>query len=182
MCIIAVGAEVRSHRATSWKRLRLAPSAAESSRQKEAHDDAVECNCWRGPSTLHHSAIFLVVLLLPFLASFSSILLLLYSHTCASFLSFLSPSFSFCCLLLSSFLVSTLLLLALSWSLLLVCYFSSLVDCFTSLLALHCTSNSPCFFYFSTSLQAPPPLYLRSIEGATRILHTLLPYPSVNGS
>ena len=128
------------------------------------------------------TAIFLVALLLPFLASLSSILLLLYFHTCVSFLSFLNPPFSFCFLLFSSFLVSTLLLLALSWSLLLVCYFTSLVDYFTSLLTLQCTSNSPCFFYFSTSLQAPPPLYLRSIEGARRILHTSLPYPSVNGS
>ena len=92
MCIIAVGAEVLSHSATLWKRLRLAPSAAESSRQKEASDDAVECNCWRGPSTLHHchflgrlaSSLSGILVFHPFIT--------LFPHLCL--LSFLSkPSF-----------------------------------------------------------------------------------------
>jgi len=68
-------AEVLLPSATPRKRLRLAPSAAKSSSQKEANDDAVECGCWRGSSTLYHSAIFLVILLLPYLPSLSSILL-----------------------------------------------------------------------------------------------------------
>ena len=129
------------------------------------------CNCWRGPSVLQSLCHFLGHLAsYPFLASLSSICLLLYFHIRFSFFPFQTLLFHSV-----SSLVSSHLHLALFGSLLLAYWVSTFVCYFTSSFSLvQCASNFPWFFYFSPSLQVPSPLYLRF----TRILHTSLPYPS----
>lgn len=164
---MAVEAEVLLPGAALQKRPRLAP-APESSRQTEANDGVT---VGEDPPSCNHSAIFLVILLLnpswqPCLPSFYCFI--------STFVSpfFLSkPSFFILCPPLTP---PTYTFLSLGPSYL-AYWFSSFVCYFTSLFSLdQCASNFPWFFYFSTSLQVPPPLYLRF----TRILHTSLPYPS----
>lgn len=63
-CFMVVEAEALLPGATLQKTPRLAPSASESSRQKEANDEAMDVTVGEDPPSCNHSAIFLVILLL----------------------------------------------------------------------------------------------------------------------
>lgn len=180
-CLVAGRAEVVSHSAMLWERLRPAPSAAESWGQKEANSEpqldevvggdlppsitlpfiGLSCSfaCWHPclPSFYY----FISPLVSPFLYFLSKPCFLL--SFCS--LSSLYPSSYYSCSLCPSYSVSSFF-----------CYLTSLALWFNILPALLWLLD------FSASLQAPHLLYLGPTEGATWILEVLLHYPSLNGN